>query len=195
MTFYGIPGITVQRFDEILHDNIDSATGELKTELMDELKKLIRQGQFGRFAEAEKYEPDALVNSVIDKAKKDASKDALGCCIKKSVYGDWYIGIREDGAIETNISLDKSGWDDIEEVWVGLNSAVGRKKDGSIIQAGSDASLGEFWDAENILTSTYLDTKKWAVRREDFWIYFDGTGRTMVKSAELDEHGNIIVEY
>jgi hypothetical protein len=197
MTFNGICGITKEKFEEIILKKVDRDIPKFEKKLFDELKKLIRQGQLKQFEKDEEYKPSRDVKEIILKASEESEEESRGAggYAKISQLGDWYVGVKPDGTIGTNIvELDNNKWINLAAVWVGLNSVVGMKKDGALIQAGSDPTLCDHVNIKNAATRTYLGKKEWAVQLQDeSWEYFDGTKKSKVKSASLDELGNISV--
>jgi hypothetical protein len=101
----------------------------------------------------------------------------------------------EDGSIRTNIATDLQEMTELEDVWLGLNSVVGRKKDGSLVQQGSCDEICMYTQALDFVTSSTYDKKQWAVKLgDDNWIYFNGISTESVREAKLNSLGEIEYE-
>ena len=193
MKFAGIYGITPERFNKIIQEHISWGDSD---EIMPELKKFISYKRYGHFVKKFNYKPEGGVEYIINKAIAEVKQDEESGYIKISDFGGWYIYLKADGTIDTNIALNKPDWTGLEDIWVGLNSAAGKKKDGTIIQAGSDDLLCGYKNVKAVVTRTYLDKKEWAVQLDNgVWEYHDGNKISRFKSVCLDEStGELIKE-
>jgi len=197
MVFYGYRGITWDIFKEIMADNLNRKTGKLPSRLRSELERFVFSGRFERFKQAEGNRPlSAPIEAIIDEiyAMPEGKRSRRGY-IKRSTLGDWFVELMEDGSIRTNIATDLQEMTELEDVWLGLNSVVGRKKDGSLVQQGSCDEICMYTQALDFVTSSTYDKKQWAVKLgDDNWIYFNGISTESVREARLNGLGEIEYE-
>jgi len=182
MDFWGIERITPEQFEDVILENQKSA------EFREELTKTVLTKAFNTFYNVNKN--DIAHPTVIEliKSVKSANKEKGQYLLtEESRFGEWYAGIDADGELQTNIGIsDKSKWKELDLVWVGLNSVVGLKKDGSLIQEGSDPKLCNYRGVKAVVTSTYLGETHWAVQTADnMWIKDGGEPRE--QGYELDK--------
>jgi len=207
MNFEGYEPITFEEFENVLKDNIDPNDPD-KSQLMPEFKRKLKEymmkhtDSFRRFEEENKDKIDkrGYIKTIIEQIREENKKEGkIGIGFEK--LGGWYAGVDANGGLDTNIDFDNHGdidkdeWRDLMEggLWLGLNSIVGRKKDGSVVQAGSDPALCEYKDAKSFITSTYMEVKKWAVERKDGSWLLKGE-ETDARGYKLNEVGDIVEE-
>ncbi len=138
-----------------------------------------------------------------------------------SAYLSNYILLDERGEIHTNIRMDLSGWRNLRYVYVGLNSAAGVKRDGTIVSAGvQDLSAlagaarvftyhgqerhffvifenGSAQDDECVVytdvTAAALTEKGYYYAKTDGWVYQRSYGRKEEPYTKLPQTANEIL--